>query len=203
MIPWYNLLSGPLQDRAGEPSVFLPAGSARNRAGNYPAGITRTAAMPVMKPTITVIKRNPDGQAVMRYTGEVLHQDPDSLTLEASFSHADVSIVNTTLRRGDRFVETYYTERWYNIFAVHDRQDDRLKGWYCNIGKPAVLEAENRISYIDLALDLWVAPDGTQNVLDEEEFAALDLDTETRSRARAALEELQTCFANRNKPGLI
>ncbi len=154
-----------------------------------------------MKPTITVIKRNPDGQAVMRYTGEVLHQDPDGLTLEASFSHADVSIVSTTLRRGDRFIETYYTERWYNIYEIHDRQDDRLKGWYCNIAKPAVLESGNTISYVDLALDLWVAPDGTQTVLDQDEFAALELDPETRSKARLALEELQALFSNRQEPG--
>ena len=37
------------------------------------------------KPSITVIKRNPAGQEVMRYTGEVLHREPDSLTLEAMF----------------------------------------------------------------------------------------------------------------------
>jgi predicted RNA-binding protein associated with RNAse of E/G family len=50
------------------------------------------------------------------------------------------------------------------------------------------------ISYVDLALDLWVAPDGTQTVLDEDEFAALDLDAETRQQARAALEEVQRLF---------
>ena len=85
-------------------------------------------------------------------------------------------------------------DRWYNILEIHDREDDRLKGWYCNIGKPAVMEAGNKISYVDLALDLWVAPDGTQTVLDEDEFAALDLDDETRSKARAALAELQALF---------
>ena len=159
--------------------------------------------MPVMKQLITVIKRNQHGQEVMRYTGVVLQLESNAVTLEASFTHANTPVMDTILRQGDRFIEMYYTDRWYNIFEIHDREDDRLKGWYCNIGKPAVLEAENRISYVDLALDLWVAPDGTQNVLDEEEFAALDLEPETRSRARAALEELQTCFANRNKPGLI
>ena len=147
-----------------------------------------------MKPIITVIKRDPAGQEVMRYTAAVLRQEPDSLILEAHFSHADVPIVDTTLRRGDRFVETYYTNRWYNIFEVHDRQADLLKGWYCNVARPALLEADNAISYVDLALDLWVAPDGTQTVLDEDEFAALDLDTETRSKARLALAELQALF---------
>jgi Protein of unknown function (DUF402). len=156
-----------------------------------------------MKPLITVIKRNLEGQEVMRYTGDILHQEQRTITLEAKFNHADVTINHTILRRGDRFIEKYYTDRWYNIFEIHDREDDRLKGWYCNIGKPAVVEAENRISYVDLALDLWVAPDGAQTVLDEDEFAALDLDTETRSRARAALEELQKRFSNSKEPGLL
>ena len=51
--------------------------------------------------------------------------------------------MHATLRRGDRFIETYYTDRWYNIFEIHAREDDRLKGWYCNIAKPAVMEAGN------------------------------------------------------------
>jgi protein associated with RNAse G/E len=45
------------------------------------------------------------------------------------------------------------------------------------------MEAEDVISYVDLELDLWVAPDGTQRVLDENEFAGLDLDAETRQQA--------------------
>jgi uncharacterized protein len=159
--------------------------------------------MPAMKPSITVIKRKLNGQEVLRYTGVLQHRAPDSLTLEASFNHADVPVLQTNLRRGDRFIETYYTDRWYNILEIHDRADDSLKGWYCNIGKPAVMETGNEISYVDLALDLWVDPDGTQTVLDEDEFAALDLDAETRSRARAALAELQDLFANRKEPGFF
>ena len=156
-----------------------------------------------MKPLITVIKRNPDGQEVMRYTGVILDQEPESITLEAKFNHADVQVMHTILRRGDRFIEKYYTDRWYNIFEIHGREDDRLKGWYCNIGKPAVMETENIISYVDLALDLWVAPDGTQTVLDENEFAALNLETETRYRVRAALEELQARFSNHKELGIL
>jgi len=159
--------------------------------------------MPVMKPVITVIKRNPDGQEVLRYTGVVMLHAQDSLTLEASFNHADVVVLHTTLRRGDRFIETYYSDRWYNIFEIHGREDDQLKGWYCNIGRPVVMESGNEISYVDLALDLWVAPDGTQTILDEDEFSALDLDTDTRYRARAALEELEIRFSNNKKPGLL
>jgi predicted RNA-binding protein associated with RNAse of E/G family len=92
--------------------------------------------------------------------------------------------------------------RWYNTFEIHSHGDDHLKGWYCNVGRPAVLESSSRLSYIDLALDLWVAPNRTQTVLDEDEFAALDLDAATRDQARAALKELQKMFADGKNPDL-
>ena len=65
-----------------------------------------------------------------------------------------------------------------------------------------LLEASDRLSYIDLALDLWVSPNGVQTILDEDEFDALDLDAATRSRARAALEVLRREFAKNGAPGL-
>lgn len=149
---------------------------------------------------ITVIKRDAAGRETWRYTGRVLERGPGFVRLEARFNRPDLPFMGVTLRQGDRFVETFYTDRWYNIFEIHDRDDDRIKGWYCNIGRPAVLEAADRLSYVDLALDLWVAADGSLTVLDEDEFAALDLDAESRARARAALAELQAAFANRKTP---
>lgn len=151
---------------------------------------------------ITVIKRNAQGEETWRYTGVLMRHDGTALHLEASFNGPDTPFMGTFIKHGDLFVEVYYIDRWYNIFEMHDRDDGKLKGWYCNVGKPAVLEAEDVISYVDLALDLWVAPDGTQTVLDEDEFAALDLDAETRQQARAALEELRKLFADNKNPDL-
>ncbi len=159
--------------------------------------------MSVMTRAISVIKRNPAGEEIWHYTGTLLRRDPHILVVEARFGLNDLPFMGIVLRAGDRFIETYFTDRWYNIFEIHDRDDDRLKGWYCNVGKPAVLETEDLISYMDLALDLWVAPDGTQTVLDEDEFAALDLDADTTSRARAALKELQSHFSKNKEPGLF
>lgn len=143
---------------------------------------------------ITVIKRNHRGEETWRYSGTLVRREGTALHLEAPFNYRDVEFMGITIRRGDPFVEVYYTDRWYNIFEIHDRDDNRLKGWYCNVGKPAVEEAEGVISYVDLALDLWVAADGTQTILDEDEFAALDLEPATRERALAALAELQARF---------
>lgn len=143
---------------------------------------------------ITVIKRNPQGLETWRYNGVLTRRDGTSIHLEAPFNGKEMEFMGITIKNGDLFVEEYYTDRWYNIFEIHDRDDGHLKGWYCNVGRPAVEDAEGVISYIDLALDLWISPDGTQTVLDDDEFDALDLDRVTRDRALAALTELQARF---------
>jgi predicted RNA-binding protein associated with RNAse of E/G family len=145
---------------------------------------------------VTLIKRNLRGEVTWQYEGRLLRRVNGGLLVEARFNRPDTPFLGTTLKQGDRFVEIFYTDRWYNIFEVHDRDDDAIKGWYCNVGLPAVEEGEGRISYVDLALDLWVTPDGEQHALDEDEFAALELDEATRSRALAALAELQALFAS-------
>ncbi|MFN8412164.1 MAG: DUF402 domain-containing protein [Anaerolineales bacterium] len=144
-------------------------------------------------------KKNLNGEVVFEYDGEVIAHDEMSVTLEAFFGRNDMAFMNVILKKGDRFVETFYTDRWYNIFEIYDRDDKELKGWYCNIGKPAVVEVDV-VSYIDLALDLWVAPDGTQTVLDEDEFEELKLDDTLRQKALAGMDDLQLHFKTKNPP---
>jgi len=155
-----------------------------------------------MNHPITVIKCNLRGEETWRYNGILTRHAGKALHLEAYFNGPETPFLGTFINPGDRFVETYFTDRWYNFFEIHDRDDDRLKGWYCNIGKPAVMEAEDVISYVDLALDLCVAPGGTQALLDEDEFAVLEMDSETRQQAWAALDELQKLFSDNKNPDL-
>ena len=150
-------------------------------------------------PRITVQKKNPAGQITYEYEGVLLSRDERSITLEASFDRADMPFMDVVFKTGDRFVEYYYTDRWYNIFAIHDREDGKVKGWYCNIGEPAVFE-DGIVSYVDLALDLWVSVDGKQTVLDEDEFEKLGLNEELRSSALRALNELKNLFLNSKPP---
>ncbi len=145
---------------------------------------------------IIVRKLNPAGQVTFLYPGRVLERRADCIVVVAEFNRDDYPIHEIALRRGDRFIETYYTDRWYNVYEIHDREDDRVKAWYCNIGHPAVIE-ESVVSYIDLALDLLVYPDGRQFVLDEDEYAALKLAPDEQHQARLALMELQACFTAR------
>src|SRR5215213_11233868 len=102
---------------------------------------------------IKVQKKNPAGEVTYEYEGVLLSRDENSVTLEALFDRADMPFLEVVFKTGDRFVEYYYTDRWYNIFVIHDRDDGAVKGWYCNIGKPAVIK-DGVVSYVDLALDL-------------------------------------------------
>lgn len=138
---------------------------------------------------ITVIKLNTQRQETWRYPGHILSRDVSSILIEAFFNRDDLPFHGITLRKNDRFVERYYADRWYNIFEIHDREDDRLKAWYCNVTTPAELDG-GKITYVDLALDLLVYPDGKYLILDEDEFQGLDVDQTVRDNACQALNAL-------------
>jgi hypothetical protein len=148
---------------------------------------------------IKVQKKNPAGEVSYEYEGDLLTRDETSIKLEALFERADMPFMDVVFKTGDRFVEYYYTDRWYNIFVIHDRDDGKIKGWYCNIGMPATF-ADEVVSYVDLALDLWVSADGRQTVLDEDEFQMLKLTEELRAGALNGLDELKQLFLNDKPP---
>ncbi len=148
---------------------------------------------------IRVLKLDLAGKVTWRYEGRVLSALPDSVTLEAFFNRPDLPFLDVVFKQHDRFVETYYTNRWYNVFEIHDRDSDALKGWYCNVCRPAVL-GDGTVSYVDLALDLWVSPEGKQTVLDEDEFKALHMGEGEQAEALAALKQLQTAFESKQPP---
>lgn len=148
---------------------------------------------------VTVLKKNLAGEVTWQYDGVVLQREPNFVVLEALFNRPDTLFMDIVLKENDRFVETFYNDRWYNIFEIYDRDDGQLKGWYCNVGMPAVIE-DGVVSYVDLALDLWVSVDGRQTVLDEDEFAELGLDNEVREGAQKGLDELKRHFATKNPP---
>lgn len=146
-----------------------------------------------MPEMIDVIKLNISGAETWRYRGEVLARKPEAVLLEALFNREYGDLYGISLNRGDRFVEAFYSERWYNIFEIYDRESGQLKGWYCNVAMPAQISAQE-IRYVDLALDLLVYPDGRQLVLDEVEFNAMDAPEEVCIAAYLGLEALQGLF---------
>ncbi|MEN6436711.1 MAG: DUF402 domain-containing protein [Anaerolineaceae bacterium] len=142
---------------------------------------------------VHVIKQNSEGREVWHYTGKVLEHSKNAILIEAHFNRPDLPFHGIILAEGDRFLEVYFSNRWYNIFEIHDKQTDELKGWYCNVTAPAEFR-DGVIAARDLALDLFVYPDGRQLILDEDEFAHLELTVHEKTQALTALQELQSLF---------
>jgi len=142
---------------------------------------------------VVVIKQNTAREETWRYDGRILERKEDSVLIEAFFNRPDKPFHGVLLAEGDRFIEQYYTDKWYNIFEIHDRITDELKAWYCNVTYPTII-GKDSIIYIDLALDLLVYPDGRHLVLDEDEFLELNLGEDDEKSARKALAELRRLF---------
>ena len=143
----------------------------------------------------TIIKQDYLGIESWRYKGNLLSRSLNKLMIEAFFDREDTPVGGVILRRGDRFIETYYSDRWYNFYEIQEQDSGTLKLWYCNVGYPAEF-TNNSIAYRDLALDLLVFPDGSQKVFDEDEFALLPLSQDVRKAAHQALLELKNKFSS-------
>ena len=140
-----------------------------------------------------------DGSKSYRWVGREIQRDDDHLFFTAVFERDYRDLGYVVFEKGDVFYEYYYFDRWYNVFAIHDVDDDHLKGYYCNITRPAVL-GDGVVRADDLALDVFVFPDGRTQVMDEEEYAALPLTLDERQHALAAVTELQRRARNAEPP---
>lgn len=149
--------------------------------------------------TITVVKLDHTGRKVLSYTGRVLARGEGWVQVEARYHFQPMTVADVLIRPGDRFVEWYDCRLWYTIYQVHDVDDNHVKGWYCDIVRPLV-EWSQSVVFHDLALDLWVWPDGRLLVLDEDEFAVLPLADDERAAALAALESLRRAVQDRTPP---
>ncbi|MFI1813499.1 DUF402 domain-containing protein [Streptomyces sp. NPDC020422] len=136
------------------------------------------------------------GRTKIRYPAELLADDGVRLTVRAPWAAEgarDFGFVR--FEPGDVFTEHYWRDRWYAVKEVRSG-DGRLKGWYCDVTRPAVVAADGaEVVVEDLDLDLWVSADGREVLLrlDEDEFAASGLaasDPEAAERAVRALDEL-------------
>ena len=141
-----------------------------------------------------IIKNDCLGNSVWEYDGKIIEQTASALLLEAKFNRSDLIFNGVFLREGDRFLELYPIGKWFNVYELHDKDNDEIKGWYCNITRPVRFDDE-KISYDDLALDLLVYPDRKILVLDEDEFRSLSLNPIETLNAKKGLEQLKEMFS--------
>ncbi|MFJ2830905.1 DUF402 domain-containing protein [Streptomyces sp. NPDC087263] len=134
------------------------------------------------------------GRTKIRYPAELLADDGTRVTVRAPWAGDGVRDFGfVRFEPGDVFTEYYWRDRWYAVKEVRDAEGT-LKGWYCDITRPAVV-AGTELLVEDLDLDLWRSADGTAVLrLDEDEFAASGLattDPVSAAAAENALDELE------------
>ncbi|WP_435058845.1 DUF402 domain-containing protein [Streptomyces sp. bgisy060] len=134
------------------------------------------------------------GRTKIRYPAEVLAEEGARLSVRAPWAAGGVRDFGfVRFEPGDVFVEHYWRDRWFAVKEVR-AADGALKGWYCDVTRPAVIDG-SRVVVEDLDLDLWVSADGSEVLrLDEDEFAASGLaasDPEAAARTVAALDALE------------
>ncbi|MGW3016473.1 DUF402 domain-containing protein [Streptomyces longwoodensis] len=140
---------------------------------------------------VTLVKA---GRTKIRYAAALLHDDGTRLAVRAPWAGDGVRDFGfVRFEAGDVFTEYYWRDRWYSVKEVRDGSGT-LKGWYCDITRPAVLTGTDLVVE-DLDLDLWRSADGSDvRRLDEDEFeesGLADRDPAAAAAARAALAELE------------
>ncbi len=107
-----------------------------------------------------------------------------------------------TIVSGTRSLEYYWLDRWYNVFRF-SRPNGELRNYYCNVNVPPSFNG-GILSYVDLDLDILVAPDFSFQILDAKDFErnaeVYGYDDEIRANAQRALEELVAMIERRSVP---
>ncbi|MER6101504.1 DUF402 domain-containing protein [Streptomyces sp. NPDC001832] len=140
---------------------------------------------------VTLVKA---GRTKICYPADVVRDDGTRVTVRAPWAAPGVRDFGfVRFEPGDVFTEHYWRDLWFAVKEVRTGAGE-LKGWYCDITRPAVLrDAELLVE--DLDLDLWVSADGSSVLrLDEDEFEESGLaerDPAAAEAARRALDELE------------
>ncbi|MFK4210505.1 DUF402 domain-containing protein [Streptomyces sp. NPDC030920] len=130
------------------------------------------------------------GRTKIRYPADVVRDDGVRVTVRAPWAAPGVRDFGfVRFEPGDVFTEHYWRDRWFAVKEVRTGAGV-LKGWYCDITRPAVLR-DGELLVEDLDLDLWVSADGSSVLrLDEDEFEESGLAGRDPAAADAALRVL-------------
>ncbi|MFJ1715429.1 MULTISPECIES: DUF402 domain-containing protein [unclassified Streptomyces] len=130
------------------------------------------------------------GRTKIRYPADVVRDDGVRVTVRAPWAAPGVRDFGfVRFEPGDVFTEHYWRDRWFAVKEVRTGAGV-LKGWYCDITRPAALR-DGELLVEDLDLDLWVSADGSSVLrLDEDEFEESGLAGRDPAAADAALRAL-------------
>jgi uncharacterized protein len=158
--------------------------------------------VPAVGETIIVRACKQDGREHRRWSAELLERNGTLLVLDAYFPEEITHDLLGTIAVGTHSLEYYWLDRWYNIFRFA-QPNGELRNFYCNVNVPPTL-AGPILSYVDLDLDILVAPDFSYQILDKDDFEEnaklYNYSADVKSNAARALDELVNMIESRAFP---
>ena len=143
-----------------------------------------------------------DGREHRRWPARIAKTEGSLLVLDAVFDEEIKHELLGTISSGTISTEYYWLDRWYNVFRFSD-SNQTLQNFYCNINQPPSFDG-CVLSYIDLDIDVLVAPDFTYKILDVDDFEEnakrYAYPDEVQANARRALAELISLIEARAFP---
>lgn len=119
-------------------------------------------------------KRPPD--RVNHFQQQLLYLNEEVIVTSQRVKPSSPIIQNGETVLADNFAAIWFvfTGLWYDVGKVYNL-DNEWTGYYCDILKPVKRSVDvngklNRFEITDLFLDLWINPDGTYEIQDEDEF---------------------------------
>ncbi len=152
--------------------------------------------------SIAVCAYKYDGALHRTWAAELIRREGPLLLLDAKFTEEINHDLLGTIAVGTHSLEYYWLDRWYNVFRFA-QPDGRLRNYYCNVNQPPAFDGKT-LSYVDLDLDILVAPDFSYQILDTEDFETnaerYGYTHEVQTSARRAVDELVTMIETRRFP---
>ena len=159
-------------------------------------------AAPSQKRIVTVQARKFDGRLHREWQANLLAEDDSLIIVEGVFEEEIRHAQLGTILQGTLSTEYYWMYRCYSVFRFLQPSGE-LRNYYCNINLPAEFDG-SILTFVDLDIDVLVAPDFSYRVLDEEEFATnaalYDYPETVRSAVPHALAELIGNIERREYP---
>jgi len=123
------------------------------------------------EPIYIIYRRPPHG--AREFPGLLRRATANMLTVQSQISLREQRLVAGKIIADDGYLAIWFIfkGKWFDVGKFYDRSNNWL-GYYCDIVKPLthLLHGNRTPTITDLFLDLWIFPNKSHYVLDEEEF---------------------------------
>lgn len=143
-----------------------------------------------------------DGRVHRQWPARLLRRELSLIVVAGTFAEEVRHPLLGVIAPGTRSTEYYWTDRPYSVFRFCEPHG-AFRNFYCNINQPAQFDGET-LTFVDLDIDVLVAPDFSYRVLDEDEFELhaqqFNYPAQLRAQARHGLAELLSLIERREFP---